>query len=139
MGPAGGVLNRALVDASIDRADLYVTNVVKHFKFEERGKRRLHQKPRVGEMRACEPWLEAEMEVVKPRIIVCLGATAAQVLLGSKFRLTSGRGIAVEHAWAPHVVATVHPSAILRVPDADGRKAEYARFVADLKGVRGLL
>ena len=139
VGPAGGILDRALTDASIERAEVYVTNAVKHFKFEERGKRRLHQKPRLGEVRACQPWLEAEMELVKPRVIVCLGATAAQALLGSKFRLTKERGIPFQHPWAPHVVATIHPSAILRAPDSMQRHAEYSRFVEDLKGARRLL
>jgi uracil-DNA glycosylase family protein len=139
VGPAGALLDRALADASIDRTDTYVTNVVKHFKFEERGKRRIHQKPRIGEMRACAPWLEAEIELIKPNTIVCLGATAAQILLGSKFRLTKERGVPIQHPWAPQVVATIHPSAILRAPDAAQRHAEYSRFVADLKGVKALL
>lgn len=139
VGPAGGLLDRALADASIDRVETYMTNVVKHFKFEERGKRRIHKKPRIGEIKACEPWLEAEIELIKPEVIVCLGATAAQTLFGAKFRLTKSRGVPVEHPWAPHVVATIHPSAILRAPDAVQRHAEYARFVADLKGIRALL
>jgi uracil-DNA glycosylase family protein len=139
VGPAGGVLDRALAAASIDRADAYITNAVKHFKFEERGKRRLHKKPRVSEIRACQPWLEAEMEAIQPKVIVCLGATAAQTLLGSKFRLTQQRGVPLEHPWADWVVATIHPSAILRAPDAVQRHEEYSRFVADLKGVRKLL
>ena len=139
VGPAGGILDRALADASIQRSEVYVTNAVKHFKFEERGKRRLHQKPRMGEVRACRPWLEAEMELIKPQVIVCLGATAAQTFLGSKFRLTQERGVSFQHPWAPHVLATIHPSAILRAPDSEQRHAEYSRFVDDLKGARGLL
>lgn len=139
VGPAGGILTRALTDASIDRADTYVTNAVKHFKFEERGKRRLHKKPRMSEIKACEPWLEAEMKLIKPKVIVCLGATAAQTLLGSKFRLTEERGVPLEHPWADYVVATTHPSAILRARDTTDRHAQYERFVADLKGVRKLL
>ena len=139
VGPAGGVLGRALTDASIDRRDAYITNAVKHFKFEGRGKRRLHKKPRVSEIRACQPWLKAEMAAIHPKVIVCLGATAAQTLLGSKFRLTKQRGVPLEHPWADWVVATIHPSAILRAPDAVQRHEEYARFVADLKGVRKLL
>ena len=139
VGPAGVLLDRALTDAAIDRAETYVTNVVKHFKFEERGKRRIHQKPRIGEIKACEPWLEAEIELIKPEVIVCLGATAAQMLLGAKFRLTKSRGVPVKHPWAPHVVATIHPSAILRAPDAAQRHEEYSRFVADLKVARTLL
>jgi DNA polymerase len=139
VGPAGGILDRALADASIERTEVYLTNCVKHFKFEERGKRRLHQKPRIGEVRACAPWLEAEMELIKPQVIVCLGATAAQTLLGSKFRVTQARGVSFQHPWAPHVVATVHPSAILRAPDSAQRHAEYSRFVEDLRNARGLL
>jgi DNA polymerase len=139
VGPAGGILDRALADASIERTEVYVTNAVKHFKFEERGKRRLHQKPRIGEVRACRPWLEAEMELIKPQVIVCLGATAAQTLLGSKFRVTQERGVSFQHPWAPHVVATIHPSAILRAPDSVQRHAEYSRFVEDLRIARGLL
>jgi uracil-DNA glycosylase family protein len=117
VGPAGTIFNRALDDASIDRAETYVTNAVKHFKFEERGKRRLHKKPRASEVRACQPWLEAEIELIKPRVIVCLGATAAQTMFGSSFRLTKQRGVPLPHPWAPNVVATIHPSAILRAPD----------------------
>ena len=139
VGPAGVLLDKALAEASIDRAESYVTNVVKHFKFEERGKRRIHQKPRSAEINACEPWLEAEIQLIQPEVIVCLGATAAQTLLGAKFRLTKSRGVPVEHPWAPHVVATIHPSAILRAPDAEQRHAEYGRFVADLKAIRALL
>jgi DNA polymerase len=139
VGPAGVLLDKALADASIDRTEAYVTNVVKHFKFEERGKRRIHQKPRSGEIKACEPWLEAEIELIKPAIIVCLGATAAQTLLGAKFRLTRSRGVPLEHPWAKRVVATIHPSAILRAPDAAQRHEEYGRFVADLKAARALI
>jgi DNA polymerase len=136
VGPAGKLLDKALEDAGIVRADVYVTNAVKHFKFEERGKRRLHKKPRVSEIKACNPWLEAEMALLKPEVIVCLGATAAQALLGPKFRLTKERGKFVEHEWAPHVTATVHPSAILRAPDEEQRHLEYQKFVDDLTRVR---
>ena len=139
IGPAGAILDRALADARIDRAETYVTNAVKHFKFEERGKRRLHKKPRASEIRACQPWLEAEIGLIHPTVIVCLGATAAQTLLGSAFRLTKQRGIPLAHHWAPHVIATIHPSAILRAPDAEHRREQYAQFVTDLKGVRKLL
>ncbi len=139
VGPAGRVLDRALEDAGIKRSDVYVTNAVKHFRFEERGKRRIHKKPSASEVHACEPWLEAEVHVLKPEIIVCLGAVAAQSLLGSKFRLTQQRGTSLPHTWAPHVVATIHPSAILRIPEEAARDEEYARLVADLKKVRGLL
>jgi uracil-DNA glycosylase len=139
VGPAGKLLNRALEDAGIDRSQVYVTNAVKHFKFEERGKRRLHKKPRMSEIKACNPWLEAEMSIIKPEVIVCLGATAAQALLGAKYRLTQERGRFVEHRLAPLVTATIHPSAVLRAPDAEQRHEEYRKFVADLKSVRNLL
>jgi uracil-DNA glycosylase len=139
VGPAGKVLDRALADAGIDRAQVFVTNAVKHFKFEERGKRRIHKKPSTVEVQACSPWLEAEIAVVKPEVIVCLGATAAQALLGRTHRLTKERGNFVEHRLAPAVTSTVHPSAILRAPDDQQREAEYGRFVADLKKVRDRL
>jgi len=139
VGPSGGVLDRALADASIDRSLAYVTNVVKHFRFEERGKRRLHKKPTMAEIRACQPWFEAEIELLKPKVIVCLGATAAQALLGNKFRLMQQRGVPVKDRRAEYVVATVHPSAVLRTPDAADRQEAYLRFVEDLKVVRRLL
>lgn len=139
VGPAGGVLDRALADAAIDRSETYVTNVVKHFRFEERGKRRLHKKPTMAEIRACQPWFEAEMEILKPKVIVCLGATAAQALLGNKFRLMQERGVPRKDRRAGYVVATVHPSAILRTPDAADRHAAYSRFVEDLRVVQRLL
>lgn len=136
VGPSGKLLDRALADAGIDRSAIYVTNAVKHFKFEERGKRRLHKKPSGLEIRACRPWLEAEINLIQPRIIVCLGATAAQSIFGSTYRLTKERGQFVQNSWAPHVTSTVHPSAILRAPDEEQRHAEYAKFVADLKKVQ---
>jgi uracil-DNA glycosylase len=139
VGPAGKILDGALQEASIDRAQAYVTNAVKHFKFEERGKRRLHKKPRSGEINACRPWLEAEVAAIQPKVIVCLGATAAQTLFGNKFLVTKERGVPHQHPWAPHVIATIHPSAILRAPEATRREAEYEMFVADLKKVRKLL
>jgi uracil-DNA glycosylase family protein len=139
VGPAGKLLNRALDEAGIQRSDVYVTNAVKHFKFEERGKRRIHKKPRVSEVKACHPWLEAEISLLKPEVIVCLGATAAQALLGPKFRLTKERGKFVTHPRGPHVTATIHPSAVLRAPDAEQRHEEYRNFVDDLKGVRNAL
>jgi DNA polymerase len=139
VGPAGALLDRALHDAGIDRADVYITNAVKHFKFEERGKRRIHKKPRASEVQACNPWLEAEMSVLKPAVIVCLGATAAQAVLGRNYRLTKERGKFVEHRWAPKVTATTHPSAILRTPDEATRHAAYEQLVADLKKVRSVL
>ena len=139
VGPAGKLLDKALEEAGIERADVYVTNAVKHFKFEERGKRRIHKKPRVSEIKACNPWLKAEISLVKPEVIVCLGATATLALLGPKYRLTQERGKFVEHPWGPHVTATIHPSAVLRAPDAEQRHEEYRNFVDDLKGVRNAL
>src|SRR5918997_5007829 len=138
VGPAGRLLDRALADAGIDRGDAYVTNVVKHFKWEARGKRRIHKKPNLDEITACRPWLEAEIAVVRPRALVCLGATAAQALLGKQFRVTQHRGEFVESDLAEHVSATVHPSSILRARDAD-REREIAALVADLKEVAGVL
>jgi DNA polymerase len=135
VGPAGRVLDRALEAAGIARGDVYVTNVVKHFKWEAKGKRRIHAKPNQMEISACLPWLEAELDVVKPVVLVCLGATAAQALLGPKFRVTKQRGEWVPARWAPRVTATVHPSAILRAPDDAARHAEMERFVADLKRI----
>src|SRR5258706_9996805 len=116
VGPAGRVLDELLIETGIPREEIYVTNAVKHFKWEPRGKRRIHAKPNAGEVKACRPWLEAELALVKPRIIVCLGATAAQSLMGSKFRVTVERGRFFETPWAPWLTATVHPSAILRMP-----------------------
>ncbi|HEY3826203.1 MAG TPA: UdgX family uracil-DNA binding protein [Bryobacteraceae bacterium] len=139
VGPSGRILDRALTDSSIDRTEVYVTNAVKHFKFEERGKRRLHKKPLSTEIRACRPWLEAEVKLVGPKVIVCLGATAAQTVLGNAFRVTQQRGVPLEHPWASYVLATIHPSAILRVPDKQGREAEYSRFVDDLKNAATFL
>jgi uracil-DNA glycosylase len=136
VGPAGKVLDQALEEAGIDRSLAYVTNVVKHFKWQARGKRRIHQKPNWREISACRPWLDAELEVVKPRVLVCLGATAAQALLGRDFRVTKQRGEPVESELAPVVIATVHPSSILR---ADDRDAEMAAFVSDLKTIASQL
>lgn len=133
VGPAGRLLDRALEEAGIDRRKVYVTNIVKHFKWEARGKRRIHKKPNLTEVSACKPWLEAEMKVVKPRVVVALGATAAQGLLGKDFRVTKQRGEPLEAAFAPTVVATIHPSSILRAPDEAARAAELEGFVADLK------
>jgi uracil-DNA glycosylase len=132
VGPAGRLLDRALEEVGIDRAATYVTNVVKHFKWQGRGKRRIHQKPNWTEMTACRPWLDAELAVVQPRVLVCLGATAAQALLGRQFRVTRSRGELVDSPLAELVTATVHPSSILRAED---RETEYAAFVADLKQV----
>jgi uracil-DNA glycosylase len=135
VGPAGKLLNRALQDAGIDRADVYVTNVVKHFKWEPRGKRRIHKKPNAREIAACRPWLDTEIALVKPRAIVCLGATAAQSLLGHQFKVTAERGAFVKSPLAPLVMATVHPSSILRAPDDETRREESKRFTADLRKV----
>ncbi len=135
VGPAGRLLDRALEDAGIDRSQVYVTNVVKHFKWEPRGKRRIHAKPNSAEIAACRPWLEAEIATVRPRAIVCLGATAAQALLGKDFKVTLRRGEFVASALAPLVMATVHPSSLLRAPDEETRHRETARFVEDLKKV----
>lgn len=132
VGPAGRLLDRALEAAGIDRRIVYVTNAVKHFKWEPRGKRRIHQKPSAREVRACRPWLEAELEVVRPRALVCLGSTAAQALLGRTFRVTEHRGELVASPLAPLVMATVHPSSILRAPDDAARRTEMARLVDDL-------
>ena len=140
VGPAGRELDRGLEAAGIDRKQVYVTNAVKHFKFEPRGKRRIHQKPNWSELAACRPWLDAEIEVVKPTVIVCLGATAAQSLLGRDFRVTKQRGEAIEaEPLAPWIVATVHPSAILRASDDDARQAEREAFRHDLEVVATLL
>ena len=136
VGPAGKMLDRALAEVGIDRKRVYVTNAVKHFKWQPRGKRRIHQKPNWTEMNACRPWLEAELAVIEPRVLVCLGATAAQGLLGRQFRVTKQRGEPVDSPLAEIVIATIHPSAILR---AENREAEYAGFVADLRKVAALL
>ena len=136
IGPAGQMFNQGLADAGIDRNEAYVTNAVKHFKFEQQGTRRIHAKPSAREMSACRPWLEAEIATVRPKLIVCLGATAAQTLMGPAFRITTGRGqVFTDQPWAPAVIATNHPSAILRTPD-DRREAAYQHFVADLRIVR---
>ena len=139
VGPAGRLLDEALELAGIDRREAYVTNVVKHFKWEARGKRRIHKKPNSSEIDACRPWLEAEIDAVKPKVIVCLGATAAQSLLGKEFRVTRQRGEIVESTLAPVVMATVHPSSILRAPDDETRRTEMRRFVEDLKKIAGIL
>jgi DNA polymerase len=139
VGPAGRLLDKALENAGIERADVYVTNVVKHFKWEPRGKRRLHAKPNVRETKACMPWLRAEIAAVHPEVVVCLGATAAQALLGRNFRVTAQRGIPHRCELAERVVATVHPSSILRAQTSEDRQRETDAFVADLVRVRKLL
>ena len=135
VGPAGRLLYQALDDAGIDRAKVYVTNVVKHFRFEPRGKRRIHKKPSAEHVKACRPWLDAELQQVQPQVVVCLGATAAQAVLGRTFRLTQHRGEFVESDIAPRVTATVHPSSILRAPDEESRHQAMREFVEDLKVV----
>jgi DNA polymerase len=132
VGPAGRLLDKALAEAGLDRSSVYVTNAVKHFSFEERGKRRIHKKPRQSEVRACRPWLDAELAAIRPDVLLLLGATAAQAVLGAAFRVSQERGRVLRNEVAPIVVATVHPSSILRTPD-DARKAAYAAFVADLQ------
>jgi len=133
VGPAGRLFDEALAEAGIDRKQTYVTNVVKHFKWEPRGKRRIHKKPNAVEINACRPWLEAEIALVKPQAIVALGATAAQALLGPKFLVTKQRGKFLESTLAPYIMATVHPSSILRASDDETRRLEYRHFVNDLK------
>lgn len=135
VGPAGKLLDKALEEAGIDRNSVYVTNTVKHFKWEPKGKRRLHKKPSGREIAACRPWLEAELAVLRPRVLVCLGATAAQALLGKEFRVSQQRGEFIPSPLAPNVIATIHPSAILRAPDDASRHQEMKQFVADLKRV----
>ena len=135
VGPSGKLLDACLEEAGIDRAKAYVTNVVKHFKWEPRGKKRIHQKPDSSEIAACRPWLDAELALVRPKVLVCLGATAAQALLGRTFRVTRSRGLFVPSSLAPYVTATVHPSSILRAPDAAARALETRAFVRDLKTV----
>ena len=133
VGPAGRLFDNALEAAGIDRKQTYVTNVVKHFKWEPRGKRRIHKKPNSMEIAACRPWLETEIALVKPDVIVALGATAAQALLGPQFRVTKQRGEFIPSTLAPYVMATVHPSSILRAPDEETRRLESKRFIDDLK------
>jgi uracil-DNA glycosylase len=135
VGPAGKLLDRALQDAGIDRSTVYVTNVVKHFKWEPRGKRRIHKKPNAGEISACRPWLDTEIALVKPRVIVCLGATAARALISPSFKVTERRGELLPTTLAEFITATVHPSSILRAPDDETRHEEMRRFVDDLKAV----
>lgn len=139
VGPAGKLLDKALAAAGIERDEVYVTNVVKHFKWEPKGKRRIHKKPNAREIAACRPWLEAEMDLLKPQVLVCLGATAAQALLGRNFKVSQRRGEWVVSSMAKRATATVHPSSILRAPDDETRRAEYARFVADLKNIAKMI
>ena len=133
VGPAGKIMDRALEDAGIDRSQVYVTNAVKHFKWEPRGKRRIHQKPNSREIAACRPWLEAELRIVRPNLVLAMGATAAQAIFGPGFRVTRERGKVLSSKLAPRVLATVHPSSLLRQPDEGSREREYKHFVADLR------
>ena len=137
VGPAGKLFDRALEEAGIQRSEVYVTNVVKHFKWAaaERGKRRIHKKPRYSEIAACRPWLDAEMAAIKPRIVVCLGASSAQALLGKDFRVTRDRGKLIHSDLDPHVLATVHPSSILRAQDEESRRSQMRAFIEDLRQV----
>jgi len=139
VGPAGRLLDRALAEAGIERDAAYVTNVVKHFKWTPKGKRRLHQKPNAEEIRACRPWLEREIALVRPVVLVCLGATAAQALLGRTFRVTADRGRVIASPFAKQTLATVHPSSILRASTSEERQRELEHFVADLRVVRDLI
>jgi uracil-DNA glycosylase family protein len=139
VGPAGKLLDKALAGADIDRKQVYVTNAVKHFKWEPRGKRRIHKKPNSMEISACKPWIEAEIEVLHPDVIVCLGATAAQALLGRQFKVSTQRGAWVPSPLAPFVMATVHPSSLLRAPDEETRQREMQRFIEDLQLVHEAL
>ncbi len=139
VGPAGRELDKALELAGIVRDDVYVTNVVKHFKFEERGKRRIHQTPKKSEVDACLPWLREELNVVKPEVVVILGATAGKALMGSSFRITRERGRPLDSELAPAVIATVHPSSILRAPDDEARMAEREAFTNDLRAAAALM
>jgi uracil-DNA glycosylase len=133
VGPAGKILDRALDEAGIARDEVYVTNAVKHFKWEPRGKRRIHQKPSSRDIAACRPWLEAELRLVEPKLVVCLGSTAGQTIFGPSFRVTKQRGKVLSSRFAQKVVATVHPSSLLRQPDEESREREYNHFVADLR------
>jgi uracil-DNA glycosylase len=139
VGPAGKLLDSVLVEAGINREEVYVTNAVKHFKWVRQGKRRIHKKPRLSEIAACKPWLEAEIALIRPRVIVCLGASAAQVLLGRAFRVTQSRGEFIESPLALYVMATVHPSSVLRAPDDEARREERTRLVADFKKLSTVL
>ncbi len=137
VGPAGRILDQALAEAGIDRAEVYVTNVVKHFKWSaaERGKRRIHKKPRYSEIQACRPWLDAELNTVRPEVLVCLGSSAAQALLGKDFRVTRDRGKLIPSDLAANVIATVHPSSVLRARDDESRQSQLESFINDLRFV----
>jgi uracil-DNA glycosylase family protein len=132
-------LDKALEEAGIDRKEVYLTNAVKHFKWEPRGKRRIHRKPNSIEIMACKSWIEAEIEAIQPQVIVCLGATAAQALLGRQFKVSTQRGVWISSPLAPFVMATVHPSSLFRAPDDETRRREIKRFIADLKLIHEVL
>ena len=136
VGPAGAMLDKALEQAGLLRSEVFLTNAVKHFKWEPRGKRRIHQKPRISEIRACRPWLDAELGIVKPFVVVCLGAVAAQSIFGSQFKLMQQRGRVLESSVSPRTVATIHPAAVLRAPDEEARRLAFASLVKDLKMAR---
>jgi DNA polymerase len=138
VGPAGKLLRTTLKEAGIDLKQVYLTNLVKHFKWEPRGKRRIHKTPNASEIKACRFWLDAEIATLKPKVIVCLGATAAQALLHRDFRVTQHRGELIDSSLAPHVMATVHPSSILRAPDESSRHQQEREFLADLKKVAAI-
>jgi len=139
VGPAGKLLDKVLEEVGIDRDEVYVTNVVKHFKWESVGKRRIHKKPNSREIAACRPWLDAELDVIEPTVLVCLGATASQALLGKDFRVSRHRGQLIESSLAPFVMATVHPSSILRAPDDEKRREAREQFTADMRKVAGVI
>lgn len=139
VGPAGGMLHKAIEEAGIDPGECYITNVIKHFKFEKRGARRLHKKPTGPEVSACRPWLDAELALVKPSLIVCLGATAAHALIGASARVTRIRGEFKAHEAAKYITATLHPSALLRMPEKEQRDQAYRDFVEDFKKIRNKL
>lgn len=139
VGPAGRMFDACLEEAGIDRSQVYMTNAVKHFNWEPRGKRRIHKKPNAPHIRACHPWLEAEIAVTKPRVIVCLGAVASQALLGKTFRVTKSRGKFLESTLAEYVMATVHPSSLLRAPDPETRRVEKKRFINDLRKIAAVI
>jgi DNA polymerase len=139
VGPAGRILNQALAEAGIDRGDVYVTNAVKHFKWEPKGKRRIHKKPNAGEIAACRPWLQAELSVLRPEVLICLGATAAQALIAKDFKVSQRHGEILSSSLAPQIMATIHPSAILRSPDDESRHAAMRQFTRDLAKVAKII
>jgi DNA polymerase len=139
VGPAGRILDQALAEAGIDRGDVYVTNTVKHFKWEPKGKKRIHKKPNAGEIAACRPWLQAELSVLRPEVLICLGATAAQALIAKDFKVSQRHGEMLSSSLAPQIMATIHPSAILRSPDDESRHAAMRQFTSDLAKVAKII